>query len=136
MALGAAALLAGCIQADAYHLANEDRAACSAPPAELDLDLLAEAQRRADRLAETDDLQHTQDFRGIPARYDVVGENIGRASVESRTPWQGVEAIELAFLDSPTHRAIICDPRYRAAGVGVTVDEADDLVYVVQLFAR
>ena len=55
----------------------------------------------------------------------VVGENLAKS-------FSSVESLENAWLNSPTHRAILLDPSWKETGVGISKDGK----YVVQYFGR
>lgn len=126
--LTALCLFAACTpaQEDAYLLLTETRNATEAPPVWPHPDLFAEAQRRAQRLADTQVWAHTVDLtQGIPPGWSLTGENIGRGG--------DIEAIHQAFIESPDHYANMVNPRWDFAGVGVVYQ--DGTYYVVHVFA-
>jgi len=57
--------------------------------------------------------------------YSYAGENIAIN--------QSVPAAELAFMNSPGHRANILNPHFTRVGIGVAYDESDN-IYIVQEF--
>ncbi|MGH7950114.1 MAG: CAP domain-containing protein [Candidatus Binataceae bacterium] len=73
----------------------------------------------------------TERLNGLRIDYDVVGENI-YADSDYLTPGVAERAVR-AWLDSPTHRAIMLSERFTETGVGVA-HSADGRTYITQDF--
>ena len=118
-------------------LVNTDRAGAGLAPLQLAPELVSTAQWRADGLATTAPaaLSHTLPTGGpfsdallaSGIGFQLAGENLGRCVCP-------VEAIELALLASPAHRANLLEPAYTRVGLGIAEDPQGRTCYV-QLFA-
>ena len=96
-------------------LVNEHRRRAGAPPATVDLWLLAGARRWAGHCARVGHLSHDPDLGGAaPPGSDAWAEIVGMT-----TGGSAAERIVRGFLDSPPHRRILLRPSYDRIGVGV-----------------
>jgi hypothetical protein len=91
----------------------------------------AVAQGQSERMRTAGRIFHNttlaSDLSAQDPTWIVAGENVGVGA--------SVEAVEAAFMASPTHRKTILDGHFNAIGVSV-VPADDGLVYVTQIFAR
>ena len=137
-ALAAVAVLSGCLTAEqrkAQDLVNADRAAQPAHPIFGSLHALedyspadAKAQAWAKKLAADGALSHSKltDGYGSETSWCYLGENVGMGP--------SLEAIEAAFMASPSHRANIVSWNYDHIGTGVVYVESTGYYFVVQEF--
>ncbi len=114
---------AGCpnqFEFDVARLVNEERLAAGLAPLQIDVRLMAAAQRHSDDMAAQSFFSHvgsdgsTFDVRVQQAGYLqwlLLGENIAAGQT---TP----EAVMAAWMNSPGHRANILDPDFDHIGVG------------------
>lgn len=103
---------------------DDERAAHGVAPLAHVQDLRAVAQRRAQALAGAGALSHDPPVGTQVADWSRVTENVGRAP--------DLEALHLALMASPSHRANILDPAVTQVGVGVVWDGVR--VWVSQVF--
>ncbi len=95
---------------------NEERSDLGLPTLKFDRGMNTAAQHHADQMCATDRLYHSSDIMtGAPSDWAFVGENVGRVE-KSRS--NKVEALRVAFNNSPTHRALIVSPLYNRIGFG------------------
>lgn len=109
------------------HAVNEVREAAGAPRLHADDDLATLGHGWAVTLAEEGRLRHSSLIHAVvddPA-WTAAGENVGYGP--------SVAVLVEAFVESPSHRANIVDPRYRSAGIGVAV--VDGVIWTTHLFA-
>ena len=125
----AALVLSACTpqQLDAFERINRDRANHGVTTMSIQTGLMAKAQAWADYLASAGNLQHSQLAEGVDPGWRMLGENVGFGP--------SVEAVEVAFMNSPGHRTNILNPEFNWAGAGVSVS-GNGTVYVVQVFAK
>jgi uncharacterized protein YkwD len=108
-------------------LVNQARADNGTATLYTDNILQARAQAWAEHLAAIGGLEHTPDLgAGLSFHWRVLGENVGYGA--------DVANVCDAFLNSPSHRANVLDPRFTLIGVGVAVD-GQGRTFVVQQFA-
>ncbi|HEY4409879.1 MAG TPA: CAP domain-containing protein [Acidimicrobiia bacterium] len=106
---------------NADRVANRLRALSSAG------DLQSLAQQRANQMAGSGVLAHTQNLGSKVSNWQRLGENVGRGP--------NLTDIETAFMNSPAHRENILDPTFTQIGVGVTFDGAR-YFYVAVIFRQ
>ena len=112
------------MQLDAITRVNETRESLGRPHVHVTKELTVKAQALADHLASSGQLEHSADLAaGIAKPFSLLGENEGYGG--------SVEQIHSLLVASPTHFAIMIDPRYTEIGVGITV-AADGTVFEVQ----
>ena len=112
------------MQLDAITRVNQTRESLGRPHVRVTEELTVKAQALADHLASTGQLEHSADLAaGIAKPFSLLGENEGYGG--------SVEQIHSLLVASPTHFAIMIDPRYTEIGVGITI-AADGTVYEVQ----
>ena len=111
-----ALLMAACSQQviRTMSLVNDSRVAVGIAPLVFDAGVYFKAQAFSKQLADAQVLHHST----LPDRNDqpwlFLGENVG-------TGWS-LEQVHTAFMNSPSHRANVLDPRFQFYGVGVTID--------------
>lgn len=122
-------LAAGCTpeQLELQQLVNSERVHAGLVPLLPSVHATAKAQAWAEELARSGTLRHSRLSDDMPEGYRKLGENVGRGP--------GIEAIHIAFMDSPGHRANVLDPEYRWMGAGYA-RTPDGVVYVAVVFAR
>jgi uncharacterized protein YkwD len=127
--MAAALLLTACSpeQLDAFQRINYDRTANGLGDLGPQESLMNKAQLWADYLASINTLQHSNVAEGADPGWFMLGENVGSGP--------SVEAVEVAFMNSPHHRANILNPEFNWAGAGVAV-ASNGTVYVVQVYGR
>lgn len=113
-------------QLDSFQRINYARVDAGASDLSINTTLMNKAQAWSDRLASTGALQHSNLTEGVDPGWWVLGENVGYGP--------SIEAVQQAFMASPSHRANVLDPRFNWAGTGVSVS-ATGTVFVVQVFA-
>ena len=96
-------------------------------------ELVAEAARHhAKMLAQNEELAHQYPGEApLPERIGSTGVRFTRAA-ENVARTEHVEDVHLALMGSPGHRANMLNPKYNAAGIGVT--EREGRIYVAQDF--
>lgn len=110
----------------AADLANADRARNGLPALEFNSMLHFKAQAWAAHLNQQGRLSHSNLLDGNHSTtWTKLGENVGYA-------WS-LEQVQVAFMNSPLHRANILDPVYNKIGTGV-VQGTDGRLWVVQEF--
>jgi hypothetical protein len=122
--LGLGRALAG---QDFTAMTNADRAANRLRALSPAADLQSLAQQRADQMARSGQLAHTQNLGSKVSGWQRLGENVGRGPA--------LQDIETAFMNSPTHRENILDPSFTQIGVGVTFD-GGKYFYVAVIFRQ
>jgi hypothetical protein len=103
---------------------NSARAGAGRRPLSLRSDLSAVAYRWSQHMAATGTLAHNPSLTRQVTHWRWVGENVGYGP-----DWR---AVEVAFMNSPGHRANILDRDYTQIGIGVVV--RGDRVWVTQVF--
>ena len=103
---------------------NRERAAAGLPALAVADDLVAVARRQAVRMADAAELHHNSNLTGEVAGWQKVGENVGRGP--------SVEAVQDAFMASPSHRANVLESDWTEIGLGVEV--RDGRLWVVEVF--
>ena len=114
-------------QVDTFQRINYDRMDNGLIGMSINDSLMAKAQAWADRLAAIGYLWHSDLTDGVDPGWWMLGENVGSGP--------SADAIEQAFLNSPSHRANILNPEFNWAGTGVAVS-GNGTVYLVQVFAK
>ncbi|MGH1503966.1 MAG: DUF4214 domain-containing protein [Acidimicrobiales bacterium] len=94
---------------------NAERAARGIAPVEVRTDLVTASTEWSDRMATRVGLTHSSDGRA-----EIIGYGYRSGQITE------------AFMDSPSHRAVIVDPNLVAAGVGVACDGGDRIWVTVQ----
>jgi len=119
---------AGCTpegdRANAVLLVNGERGALGLPAMSWDDELGLKAQAWAQHLAEVGQLGHSVLTDGVSSDWTALGENVGEGG--------DLGAIHDAFMNSPSHRAAILNPRFRAVGVGAVISK--NVIFVVEVF--
>ncbi|MCX7780880.1 MAG: CAP domain-containing protein [Negativicutes bacterium] len=118
----------------AVSLLNADRALNGLPALKVNPNLVLLARNYAQDMINRDYFSHYNPegqspfdrMRQYGIRYSYAGENLAIN--------RSVEAAEIAFMNSPGHRANILNPNYTEVGIGVRYDGPS--VYVVQEFIR
>jgi hypothetical protein len=121
------------------NLANQDREALALPTLEADPLLTAAAQAKADDMAEKGYFSHTTPegydswhwFEEVGYKYQYAGENLAVNFVDSSD-------VQKAWMNSPTHRDNIVNPKYTEIGIATAVGvyEGRQAVFAVQMFGR
>ena len=122
--LGLGRALAG---QDFAAMTNTDRVSHGLRALSSAADLQSLAQQRADQMARSGQLAHTQNLGSKVTGWQRLGENVGRGPA--------LQDIETAFMNSPTHRENILDPAFTQLGVGVTFD-GRQYFYVAVIFRQ
>lgn len=86
--------------------------------------LMAKARDWSATMAAAGKIWHSDLRDGITIEWTRLGENVGKGG--------GVEALQAAFVDSPSHYQNLIDPDWEALGIGVTVDEHDTIYVAVE----
>jgi uncharacterized protein YkwD len=124
LAVSAAACTPDGDRSNAVLLVNTERSAVGMPGVSWDDELGLKAQAWAQHLAEIGQLGHSVLTDGVSADWTALGENVGEGA--------DLGAIHDAFMKSPSHRAAILNPRFRAVGVGAVL--SNDVIFVVEVF--
>jgi len=103
---------------------NASRANAGRPSLSLRSDLSAVAYRWSQKMAARNTLQHNPSLTSQVSGWRWVGENVGYGP-----DWRKVQ---VAFMNSPAHRANILDRDYRQIGIGIVV--SGDRVWITQVF--
>lgn len=123
--------LSSCTQGmdiDALAKINATRAELGAQTLSRDAQLDKGAQAKANELAQTGQLVHSQNpAAGVAANWTVFGENLGKGS--------SVDQVYQLWLASPTHKSTMTDARFNYAGVGVAETPEGTLFFVVHFMA-
>jgi len=116
-------------------LTNSDRVANGLPQLAFDPDALPIARARASSQLGTDRLTHyDQDSQLAFARmlsdasleYQLAGENLARSSLN----YDGlIKSIELALMNSPTHRSNILEPKFTKVAIGAALDPSGQIAF-------
>lgn len=124
LAVSAAACTPEGDRTNAVLLVNGERAALGLPAMSWDDELGLKAQAWAQHLAEIGQLGHSVLTDGVSSEWTALGENVGEGA--------DLGAIHDAFMKSPSHRAAILNPRFRAVGVGAVLSK--NVIFVVEVF--
>lgn len=125
-------LAASCIpptpqQNNAHILVNEIRAQHGLPLVHDSLLARGKAQGWAETMAKAGRIWHNPDLAsGMGDDWTILGEVVGRAS--------SIRSVNEAFLNSPSHRAILLGRGYRYFGAGI-VRVSPDVAYYVYVFS-
>lgn len=103
---------------------NSSRANAGRPSLSLRSDLSAVAYRWSQKMAARNTLQHNPSLTSQVNGWRWVGENVGYGP-----DWRKVQ---VAFMNSPAHRANILDRDYSQIGIGIVV--SGDRVWITQVF--
>jgi cysteine-rich secretory family protein len=103
---------------------NASRAGAGREPLTLTADLSAVAYRWSQRMAASGTLAHNPSLTSQVTGWRWVGENVGYGP-----DWKSVQ---VAFMNSPAHRANILDEDYTQIGIGVVV--SGGRVWITQVF--
>lgn len=115
---------------------NTERNIQKLAPLEKDNTLNSLAQKKAEIMAEEENLSHTaggqksfsEIFKENGIEYLAVGENIARN-------WKTTDEVMSAWMNSSGHRKNILNPKFTHIGVGKAVSKTGD-IYWVQLFIK
>lgn len=120
-------------------LANDDREALALPTLAANPLLTAAAQAKANDMAAKDYFSHTTPegydswhwFREAGYDYQFAGENLAVNFVDSGD-------VQKAWMNSPTHRDNIVNPKYTEIGIATAVGmyQGREAVFAVQMFGR
>ena len=102
---------------------NDSRAATGLPALAWNPDLADDAEAQAKRMADSDQLYHTEDLASVTTGWTRLGENVGFGA--------SVGVVHDAFMASSGHRANVLG-EWDSIGVGVAVDGS--LVWVSVIF--
>lgn len=103
---------------------NSSRANAGKRPLSLRSDLSAVAYRWSQKMAASGKLAHNPNLTGQVSGWRWVGENVGYGP-----DWR---TVQVAFMNSPAHRANILDADYSQIGIGVVV--SGTRVWITQVF--
>ena len=120
-------------------LTNNDREALALPQLEANPVLTAAAQAKANDMAEKGYFSHTTPegndswhwFERVGYDYQYAGENLAVNFIDSGD-------VQNAWMNSPTHRDNIVNPRYTEIGIATAVGmyQGREAVFAVQMFGR
>ena len=113
-------------QTDAKNALNADRKAHGLPVLGSQADAQAKAQAWANKLANEQTIYHSTLTDGIHTRWCSIGENVGYGPT--------VRTVEVAYMNSPKHRANILNTKWNGIGVGVATNNG--ITYTVQVFIK
>lgn len=84
----------------------------------------------AGRLRDECNIRHSQLSDGAPAEWRKLGENVGRGG--------SIDQVQVAYMNSPGHRANILDGSYTSMGAGAVWGTCNgySTVFTVQVFMR
>lgn len=89
-------------------------------------DLVAVARNHSARMAADGEIYHNSKLsKEVSGNWEKLGENVGKGP--------SVSSLHEAFMNSPTHKAIIIDKAYNQVGVGIVVK--GETIYVTEVFA-
>jgi hypothetical protein len=125
-----AAVIANGSQAKVMYAFIEDaRASAGVRPVRPHAALIAIAERHAERMSRHERIWHNPhrvvEMHATGLDWNRVGENVAAGF--------DIRRINRALMDSPSHRRNILDGRFNAVGIGVV--EADERLYITQIFA-
>ena len=103
---------------------NSSRANAGRPALSLRSDLSAVAYRWSQKMAARNSLQHNPNLTSQVTGWRWVGENVGYGP-----DWH---TVQVAFMNSPAHRANILDRDYSQIGIGVVV--SGKRIWITQVF--
>ena len=106
---------------------NAARAAAGRPPLSLRSDLSGVAHRWSQRMASSGTLAHNPGLTRQVTGWRWVGENVGYGP-----DWRRVQ---VAFMNSPSHRSNILDRDYTQIGIGVVVSRSGR-IWITQVFRK
>jgi hypothetical protein len=104
---------------------NELRASKGLPALTVDAGLTTKARVWAQTMADQNRIWHSSLADGITADWQRLGENVGMGGT--------VDALHIAFVNSPKHYDNLVDPSFRLVGIGI-VRNAAGLIFVAQEF--
>jgi len=113
-------------QAAVKNALNLDRTNAGVRALRTQAEAQAKAQAWANRLASEGRIYHSTLTDGIRARWCSLGENVGYGP--------SVGAIDVAYMNSPHHRANILNPKWNGVGVGYATRGKQ--VYTVHVFIK
>ncbi|MFQ5516939.1 MAG: CAP domain-containing protein [Acidimicrobiia bacterium] len=105
---------------------NAERTARGLPPLQVYWDLVDDARRHSAAMGDAGEMFHNPGLGSVTSGWEALGENVGVGP--------GVDALQAAFMASPSHAANITGD-YNYVGVGVVVDGADRM-WVTVVFMR
>jgi uncharacterized protein YkwD len=105
---------------------NALRASRGLPTLQVRANLVGKARGWAGTMAGAQKIWHSRLSAGVGARWQKLGENVGRGPSE--------RLLQAAFIASPTHFANLVDPAFTNIGVGVVA--AGGTLFVSQVFMR
>jgi uncharacterized protein YkwD len=116
------------VRAEAAFVAdiNGLRASRGLPALRVHPNLVDKARKWGATMAGARSIWHSRLSAGVTARWQKLGENVGRGPSEP--------SLHAAFVASPTHFANLVDPAFASIGVGVVA--ADGTLFVSQVFMR
>ena len=104
---------------------NVERANAGLPALSFDAELLDVANRHSAEMASAGNIYHNSNLPNEVHGWLELGENVGRGP--------SVAEIHQAFMESPTHKEQIMNPRYAGFAVGVVTTDSGEL-FVTELF--
>jgi cysteine-rich secretory family protein len=105
---------------------NAERTSRGLSPLFIRDDLIEVARAWSARMASEGRIWHDPNITEKVQGWTVLGDNVGRGPSAS--------AIHRAFMESPTHKDVILDPRFNEVGVGIVMDGST--MYVTEILAR
>ena len=120
-------LLAGCLstsQQTALNALNRDRKSYGLATLRTNSTIQKKAQAWAEQLARDNYLHHSVLTSGVPSCWRSLGENVGYGG--------SIGQIEVAYMNSPLHRANILNRSYTMSGVGVA--SRGNRIFTAQVF--
>ncbi len=122
-------LLSACMseeQTRAHDALNRDRRAHRLATLPTHDALNKKAQAWAVKLARDNRLSHSNLAQGLPGCYRAAGENVGYNT--------SVEAVQVGYMNSPTHRKNVLDRRWTHVGIGAAKN--GNRWFTVQVFLQ
>lgn len=118
-------------------LSNQVRQSQGLPPLTEDTRLTLAAQRKAEDMAARGYFSHASpDGSSAIDRIRLAGYPVRYAAENLAVHFTNAQDVQRGWMNSPSHRAILLDPRYEDSGVGVAsgVFEGQETTFVVHLF--
>jgi hypothetical protein len=104
---------------------NSLRVSKGLDPLTVDAGITGKARAWAQTMADKNMIWHSTLSDGVTADWQKLGENVGMGG--------SVDALQVAFVNSPHHYANLVDPAFRSIGVGV-VHSATGILFVSEVF--
>lgn len=106
---------------------NGARERAGLSPYETNADLAGIARTHSQKMAESGTIYHSTNLASVaPRGWKSLGENVGMGPT--------CDAIHNAFMNSPSHRANVLEPKFAFVGVGVVI--ASNTIFVTEVFMQ